>query len=96
MDPRCAPERVRDTDLSNELANLQWGFRPTIEGPGPPTPISSKACAVPADHGLRLDDCQSVQHPRSQTIQPGKHQAVDVPESRSLRRFAPQHVELVT
>ena len=65
MDPRCAPERVRDADLSNELANLQWGFRPTAVGSGFPAPIGSKARAVPADHGLRLDDRQSVQHPRS-------------------------------
>ena len=50
---------------------------------------------MPADHRLRLDDFQRVQHLRSQTIQPGKHQPINVAESHSLRRSAPQHIELV-
>ena len=51
---------------------------------------------MPTDHRLRLDDFQSVQHFRSQPIQPGKHQAVNAAEGHSLRRFAPQHIELMT
>jgi len=31
-----------------------------------------------------------------QTIEPLKHQAVNIAERQSLRRFAPQHVELVS
>jgi len=49
---------------------------------------------MPANHGLRLDDLQRVQHAGVQLIQPGKYQAVDAAEGWSLRRFAPQHVEL--
>jgi hypothetical protein len=51
---------------------------------------------MPADHGLRPDDLQSVQHARCQPIQPGKYQTVDAGEGSSLRRFTPQHVELMT
>jgi hypothetical protein len=43
-----------------------------------------------------LDDFQSIQHARCQTIQSHKHQAVKAAEDRSLRLFAPQHVELVS
>jgi hypothetical protein len=32
---------------------------------------------MPADHGLRPDNLQSVQHARCQPIQPGKYQTVD-------------------
>src|ERR1700676_1655316 len=51
---------------------------------------------MPADHGLRPDDLQSVQHAGRQPIQPGKYQTVDAGEGQSLRRFTPQHVELMT
>src|SRR5216684_7511899 len=51
---------------------------------------------MPADHGLRPDDLQSVQHARCQPIQPGKHQTVDAAEGQSLRRFTSQHVKLMT
>src|ERR1700704_3769967 len=51
---------------------------------------------MPADHGLRLDDLQSVQHARCQPIQPGKYKTVDAGEGQSLRRFTSQHVELMT
>ena len=50
MDPGAPQSEVRDADLSNELANLQWDFRPTVVGSGFPAPIGSKARAVPADH----------------------------------------------
>src|SRR5258707_6042531 len=51
---------------------------------------------MPADHGLRPDDLQSVQRARCQPIQPGKYQTVDAGEGYSLRRFTSQHVELMT
>src|SRR3977135_2862367 len=51
---------------------------------------------MPADHGLRPDDLQSVQHARCQPIQPGKYKTVDAAEGQSLRRFTSQHVKLMT
>ena len=51
---------------------------------------------MPADHGLRPDDLQSVQHAGCEPIQPGKYQTVDAAEGQSLRRFTSQHVELMT
>src|ERR1700726_2826395 len=51
---------------------------------------------MPADHGLRPDDLQSVQHAGRQPIQPSKYQTVDAGEGSSLRRFTPQHAELMT
>src|ERR1700692_2098065 len=51
---------------------------------------------MPADHGLRPDDLQSVQHAGCQPIQPRKYHPVDAAEGQSLRRFTSQHVELMT
>src|SRR6267378_7812313 len=58
--------------------------------------MRSEAGTMPADHGLRPDDLQSVQNARCQPIQPGKYQTVDAGEGYSLRRFTSQHVELMT
>jgi len=43
-----------------------------------------------------FEDFQSVQHARSQTIQSCKHQAVNAIEGHPPRRFAPEHIELVS
>jgi hypothetical protein len=43
---------------------------------------------------VRFSDFDS--GPRSQTIEPGKHQAINVAESHSLGRSAMQHIELVS
>src|SRR6476659_8692721 len=51
---------------------------------------------MPADHRLRLNYRESVQHAGHQPIQPGKYQTGDAGEGSSLRRFTPQHVELMT
>ena len=50
---------------------------------------------MPTDHCFRLDDLQSVQHLRGQTINPGKHQTIDIVEIHPLRRFAPKYIKLV-
>ena len=51
---------------------------------------------MPADHRLRLEDFQCVQHSRSQAIETGKHQAINIAERQSLRGLAPQHIELMS
>src|SRR5271156_3096840 len=61
-----------------------------------PAPIGSETGAVPTDHRLRLEGFQRIEHFRSQTIEPGKHQAINVAESHSLGRSAMQHIELVS
>src|SRR5208337_4572377 len=61
-----------------------------------PAPIGSETGAVPTDHRLRLEDFQRIEHLRGQTIEPGKHQAINVAESHSLGRSAMQHIELVS
>jgi hypothetical protein len=63
--------------------------------PRSPAPIGPEASAVPADHGLRLDDLQSLEHYRGQVIGPSKHQAVNAGEGHSLGRFSAQNIELV-
>src|SRR6202171_875063 len=51
---------------------------------------------MPADHGLRPDDLQSVQHARCQPIQPGKYKTVDAAEGQSRGRFTSQHGKVMT
>src|SRR5882724_1392094 len=51
---------------------------------------------MPTDHRLRLNDRESVQHAGRQPVQPCKYQTVYASEGQLLRRFTPQHIELVT
>jgi len=50
---------------------------------------------MPTYQCLRPDDLQRVQHLRSQTINRRKYEAIDIVEIQPLRRFTPQHIELV-
>jgi hypothetical protein len=96
VDPRCSPKRVRDAHVANELANIRRYLWPATVRSRFPPPIGSEPSTVPADHRLRLENFQGVQYSRSQTIEPRKHQAVNVAESQSLGGFARQHVQLVS
>jgi len=44
----------------------------------------------------RLENFQCIQYSGSHTIEPRKHQAVNIADGQSLQGFAPQHVELVS
>src|ERR1700716_594318 len=93
--PRCAPKRIYDAHLADQAANVRRCLRPATAWSGFPAPIGSEAGAVPAHQRLRPYNLQGVQHPGSQSIEPNKQQAVDAAEGHSIRRFAPQDVELM-
>ena len=95
VNPWGAPERVGDADVMDQLPNVCRHLRTTTKRLRPPSPVQAKACAVPTDNGFWSNNCQGAQHTRSQAIQPGKHEAVDIAKSRLFRRPAPQDVELV-
>jgi len=75
-------------------AEFPKGRRSTAATARFPAPISPEAGAVPTDHGVRSDNC-SAQDIRSQPVQPNKHQPIDPSRNRSLRRLAPQDIELM-
>jgi hypothetical protein len=50
---------------------------------------------VPTNHGLGPDDGQSIYNTRHKTIQPDEHKAIEMAESKSPSRLAPQNVELL-
>src|SRR5262247_3388104 len=96
VNPWCSPKRVRGAHVANELPNVRRCLWSATTWSGFPAPIGSETSAVPADHRLRLEDFQCVQYFRSYTIEPRKHQAVNIAERQSLRGFTPRHVELVS
>src|ERR1700736_4281484 len=62
MNPWCAPQWAGEPDLANELKDFQRGLRPAAARSRFPAPIRSEAGTMPADHRLRLNDRESVQH----------------------------------
>ncbi len=95
MDAGCAPERVGQADLPDQPTDLQWDSRPPAALSGFPAPEPSKSSTVPTNHGLGPEDGQRVYCTGNETIKPNEHQTVDIAEDRSLRRFAPQHIDLL-
>src|SRR5262249_1236895 len=93
--PGRTPKRVCDAHFVDQTANVCRYRRPTAERSGFPTPIGSEPGAVPAQQRRRPYDLQSVQHPRSQAIEPNKQQPVYAAEGYPLRTTAPQNVELM-
>src|ERR687891_2015988 len=51
---------------------------------------------MPADHCLRLENLPCILDLGCQTVKYDEHQPIDVVEDRALRRFTPQHVELMS
>src|SRR5262249_39403251 len=75
---RGAPHSGFATLISrNEPAHVRGCRWPAVSRSRLPAPIGAEAGAVPANHGLRLEDFQGVQYTRSQPIEPCKHEAVN-------------------
>ena len=51
-----SPIPILSRQSLNQSANLAADLRPATAWPGSPPPIKTEAGAVPADHGVGLDD----------------------------------------
>src|SRR3974390_2943157 len=69
VDARCAPKRIGEAHLPNELANLCGYLWPTTERIRFVAPISSKTSAMPADHRFRSNDFTCLKHLGCQAIE---------------------------
>ena len=70
MNPRCAPKRVLDTHVSNELTNLQRSlWSATVRSRFPP-PIGSESGPVPTDHRLRFENFRASSTPGTRRYSP--------------------------
>src|SRR5262245_50075041 len=67
-----APKGVCDAHLADQTANVRRCRRTTTKWPRLPAPVGSEPGAVPAQQRRRPYDLQSVQHPRSQSIEANK------------------------
>src|SRR5450631_420650 len=83
----CAPAHVGLGHLADEPFGL-LGDSAIGRGAGarPPSPEQAEAGAVPADHGVRLDDNQHVRPARPETGEDHPERAVAVAQARAARR----------
>src|SRR5271168_48620 len=95
MDTRRAPQWVLAAHPPDQRSN--FGINPwtAADAARLPAPVGTEAASVPADHGLRLDDDDSVEERWVQAIQPHHQQAVDVPQEQTLWMLAAHHYELL-
>ena len=60
-----------------------------------PPPIASETDAVPADHCPRPNHRQCIKCCGYQPRQQNEQQAIDIAQCRPVRRFTPEHIDLV-
>jgi hypothetical protein len=82
------PDAVSSWIFLASFHRAAWEVAGLVKAKNPKAPVSANRLGsrrVPADHRLRLENFQCVQYSRSHTIEPRKHQAVNVAEGQSLR-----------
>jgi len=95
MDPRCAPQRIGNAHLADQLADLRRHSWPATTASRLPTPVRFEPGAVPFYHGLRLHNRQSVYDSWHQLIQRSKDQAVRGTKDLPLRQMPSLVVKLM-
>ena len=86
-----APERVRQRHGAHEIRKLQadpWSTHSPATGL--PGPESAEALPVPANHGLGANEVERLSPPSPLVGEPHPEEAIEAPESRSLRSAAEQ------
>ena len=96
MNAGRAPEGVGHAHGPDQLTDLHRNLGSPAAPPGFPAPKRSKSSTVPTNHGLGPDDGQRIYNSRNKAIHPNEHQSVESPEGKSLRRVAPQYIDLLT
>jgi len=96
MDSRCAPQRVGNAHLTNELADLRWCPRAATTRSRFPTPEAAKSRSMPPNHRFRPNDGMRIHHIRNEAMEDDKDQSVNVGKSEPHWRLATKNIELVT
>jgi hypothetical protein len=95
MDPGCAPNRVGEAHVADQLADFEWHFRSAAASARLPSPEQAKPGPMPVDNRLRLDDHQGVQNVGCDPIEASKNEAIKIAENKPLWRCSSQHIKLV-
>ena len=96
MDTGGAPQRIVNTHLPDQRAQVRVDSRTASKGAGFPTPVSAKAGPVPAHEGLRPDDRDGLQPRWKPPIQLGQKQTIPVREVHATAHLPPQYDQLTS
>ena len=95
MNPRRAPQRVGQADLTNEVSHVLRNSRPIWPAAGAPAPVGADALPVPADDRLRVHDGDRSQDPWLGAIGGDEEPVVEIGQRHAPGRRPPQNVELM-
>jgi len=95
VDARRTPKRICNAHLANEVADFSWDTRSPAPRSRFPAPIGPEPGAMPAEHGLRLDDLQGLENVGSQRVHAHEHQPVNAGQGQTARGLAAEHIQLV-
>jgi hypothetical protein len=75
VDTGCAPERVGEAHLVDQITDFGTHLGPSGTARSPP-PIDAKAFAMPLDHGCRLDQHHGIEDLRPNPVKPNPEKSV--------------------
>src|SRR6266571_2354025 len=93
--PDFDSHRVGKAHVTDQLVYLRRHLRPSPAVSRFPAPIGSEPCAVPTDHGIRLDDRQRAPNIGEPPIEADEYQSVGAAEEKPLWRGPPQGIDLL-
>src|SRR5215475_6951676 len=88
MDSWCAPQRVGNAHLADQLAYLHRDLWPSTVTSRFPAPEAAKSGTAPPDHRFRPNDRQSIHHTGNEAIEGDKDRSVSAGQNKPLWRLA--------
>src|SRR3974390_630663 len=77
MNARCAPQRVGNAHLPDQLPDRSRHSGAAPTGPRLPAPVTAETCAMPSHHGIRPNDGKRFAGLRKQLADPAQNHPVD-------------------
>jgi hypothetical protein len=95
VDARCAPKRVVDAHLTDQVAYFVARLGPSGTARSP-SPVNPKALAMPFDHSRRFDEYQGFEDLRPHSVKPDPQEPVGGKEPKSVTALPAQDDHLMS
>jgi hypothetical protein len=96
MTPRGTPKWVRQAHIADQIPNFLANQRSAAMRPRLPPPVRLKALSMPLEQCFGPNDRNGINDCGTKPIPPNKRNPIKIRQARSLWRFTPKDVELLT
>src|SRR6476619_7320455 len=96
VDARRSPQRIVNTDPSDQRAQVGVDLRPTSQRARFPPPVPAEAGSVPSHERLGANNCDGLEDCREPAIQLDEEQTIAIREPDTATHLPPQYDELMS